>query len=233
VEHVIRLSKTSTWRPMNGMRLSAERPLWRAGEQDVGRVEQWKRGRIVEDQGAERISGLATRPACGQTIIAADVGAAGTDASGEDDWGAMPLGHALGGNGRGDVRFRLHENTVTAEFSLRFLTQLIDHAQQPAFLKVDEHSPDLPGAVRHFLQSNEKKVRLFYLPPYSPKLNTDEQVWREVKGRGTGRLTIAGQDHMKTLLSLGLKQLSSTPRNIRSVFRNSGNRLCNCLRKST
>nr|WP_319586815.1 transposase [uncultured Desulfobulbus sp.] len=37
------------------------------------------------------------------------------------------------------------------------------------------------------------KLRLFYLPPYSPKLNLDELVWNYLKNNHIGRMPYGGK----------------------------------------
>ena len=37
--------------------------------------------------------------------------------------------------------------------------------------------------VKNYIEAQQIKVRLFFLPPYSPELNPDEQVWNDLKGK--------------------------------------------------
>jgi hypothetical protein len=40
-------------------------------------------------------------------------------------------------------------------------------------------------SVRHFVQHQVKdRLRLFFLPPYSPDINPDELIWNDVKSNG-------------------------------------------------
>jgi len=113
----IRLSKTSTWRLMKQMGLSAQRPLWRALEQDANRVEQWKRDEYP------RIQALAK--AEGARIWFGDEAGVGSDyhrGTTRAPVGDTPVVKTTGTryrwnmisavNGRGDMRFMLNEKTV-------------------------------------------------------------------------------------------------------------------------
>jgi len=59
---------------------------------------------------------------------------------------------------------------------VEFLRRLITGTQRPVYLIVDGHPSHRSSLVRQFLRNNEGRIRLFYLPPYSPELNPDEQV---------------------------------------------------------
>ena len=76
-----------------------------------------------------------------------------------------------GSKKRGHVR-----RIGAAEFG-EFLKRLMQGAKRPIFLVVDCHSIHRSQQVRHLLQRLKGRLRLFYLPPYSPELNPDELVW--------------------------------------------------------
>ena len=45
-------------------------------------------------------------------------------------------------------------------------------------------------SVRQFLAGVKDRIRLFFLPPYSPEINPDELDWNDVKNNGVGRALI-------------------------------------------
>ena len=61
-EFGIRLSKTSTWRLMKQLGLSAHRPLWRAAEQDPERVARWRREQFPAIEAAAKAAGFGAGP---------------------------------------------------------------------------------------------------------------------------------------------------------------------------
>jgi len=86
------------------------------------------------------------------------------------------------------------------------------------FLIVDGHPIHRSVKVRQYVASTQGRLQLFFLPPYSPELNPDEQVWAEVKAKGIGRRVIASSSQMfSTLLGL-LRTLQRRPKKIRSFF---------------
>jgi transposase len=220
----IRLSKTSTWRLMKQMGLSAQRPLWRAAEQDREQVKRWKR------EEWPRIQGLAKAEKA--SIWFGDEAGVRSDYHRGTTWapvGETPVVRTSGArwrwnmisavNGRGQMRFMLTEKAVTARVFVEFLRRLITGARGPVFLIVDGHPSHRGSLVGKFLKEHEGRIRLFYLPPYSPELNPDEQVWREVKAHGTGRKAMSGKQELKRQLLSALKKLQRMPEKIRAFFR--------------
>ena len=80
-------------------------------------------------------------------------------------------------NARGELRFMLVKGRVNGEVFAEFLRRLMHNASQPVFLILDGHSIHRSRPVRDFVASQDGRLRLFLLPPYSPELNPDEQVW--------------------------------------------------------
>ena len=55
-----------------------------------------------------------------------------------------------------------------AEHFIEFCKQLIKDLDSKVFLIVDGSSVHKADKVKRFVQSTEGKLRLFFLPPYSP-----------------------------------------------------------------
>jgi len=71
-------------------------------------------------------------------------------------------------NPRGELRFMLHEGTVTAGVFLEFLKRLLIGANGPVLLIVDGHPSHRAKRVKTFVDSTQGQLRLFFLPPYAP-----------------------------------------------------------------
>jgi len=72
--------------------------------------------------------------------------------------------------------------------------------------------------VSRFVESTEGKLRLFFLPPYSPELNPDEQVWNDVKNHGVGRSLIQTPRELKRAAESRLRFLQKNPDRVRAFF---------------
>jgi DDE superfamily endonuclease len=51
--------------------------------------------------------------------------------------------------------------------------------------------------VKEFVASTQGQLRLFVLPAYSPQLNPDEWVWKNVKHDRVGRTSVTGPDDFR------------------------------------
>jgi len=95
---------------------------------------------------------------------------------------------------------------------------LVYKAPRPIFLVLDGHSAHKSKLVRDYVNSLGGKLWLFFLPPYSPELNPDEQVWNHVKHHGVGRMFVVGKRHLKALIQAKLRRLQKSPWLLRSFF---------------
>ena len=119
---------------------------------------------------------------------------------------------------QGEFRFMAHEGTVTAAVFKRFMQRLLIGAEQPIFLIVDGHPTHKSKLVRRYVESTEGRLKLFFLPPYSPHLNPDEQVWGHVK-REVAKQGVEDKDQLKRLAIAALRRIQKLPELVRSFFK--------------
>jgi transposase len=63
-----------------------------------------------------------------------------------------------------------------------------------------------------------ERLRLFFLPPYSPDRNPDEVVWKHLKADTVGRMvTTNGADFKGKVLS-SMRSLQKNPKELRSFY---------------
>ena len=72
--------------------------------------------------------------------------------------------------------------------------------------------------MRAFVEAHAERLKLFTLPPYSPHLNPDEQVWANVKAR-VAKQTVANKIDLKQKVSAALARLRALPDLIAGFFR--------------
>jgi transposase len=68
------------------------------------------------------------------------------------------------------------------------------------------------------VDSLEGKLHLFFLPPYSPELNPDEQVWNYVKHHGVAKAALQGRDELKKFVLARLRSLQKLSWTVRMFF---------------
>jgi transposase len=82
---------------------------------------------------------------------------------------------------RGRLVFRLHEKRITSVEVIDFLGQLLrHHPRRHVIVVMDQARPHTSQATRHYIES-QRRLHVFYLPPYSPDWNPDEKVWNHLK----------------------------------------------------
>jgi transposase len=106
------------------------------------------------------------------------------------------------------------------EFPLRgrFLKRLMHHAAQPIFLILDGGSYHHSRLVKDYVASLSGKLRLFFLSPYSPELNPDEQVWNHVKHHGVAKAGLRNAKELRRYVLARLRSLQRLPWTIRMFF---------------
>lgn len=217
------LSLASVSRIMKLLGFTAQKPLYQAWQQDATLVRQWE----SETFPAIKTEARAVRA----TIYFADESGIRSDYHTGTTWapcGQTPVVEVTGRrfsfnmisavSPRGDFRFMIHEGSVTAEVFKTFLKRLMVGATTPVFVIVDGHPIHKSKLVKDYVASLEGQLKLFILPPYSPHLNPDEQVWAHVK-RDVSKRFVQSKDGMKRLALGALRRIQKLPDLVRSFFR--------------
>jgi transposase len=119
---------------------------------------------------------------------------------------------------KGAIRFMVVRGGVGAGVFINFLQRLLHGQRRPIYLVVDGHPSHRSKRVKAYIESLQGKLRLFFLPPYSPELNPDELVWNDVKNNGVGRTLVhSPKDLMRAVVSR-LRYLQKSPDMVRSFF---------------
>jgi transposase len=90
--------------------------------------------------------------------------------------------------------------------------------RRAVFLIVDGHPSHRSKSVQSHVDSLGGKLKLFFLPPYSPELNPDEFVWNDVKNNGVARTLVHGPSDLHRAVLGRLRYLQKTPNIVRSFF---------------
>ena len=99
---------------------------------------------------------------------------------------------------RGHMRFMIKEKGgVNAHVFIEFLKRLIAGAERTIFLIVDRGPAHRAKKTKAFVETLGGRLRLFFLPPYSPDRNPDELVWKHLKADTVGRMAVTGKTDFK------------------------------------
>lgn len=218
-----KLSLSAISRVMKLLGFSAQKPLYQAWQQDAQLVRQW------ETQTYPAIRAQARKE--GAIIYFADESGIRSDYHTGTTWapkGQTPVIEATGArfslnmisavSPKGEFRFMVHEGAVTATVFCEFLSRLMIGSTAPIFLILDGHPVHKARVVKAFVQAQQGRLKLFYLPPYSPHLNPDEQVWAHVKRRVAKQL-VDSKIEMKQRVISALRSIQKLPEIVKAFFR--------------
>jgi len=223
-EFGFKLSRWSVRRLLKQLGLSPQKPLQRAYQQDPEMAAQWK---------AEVYPKIAAEAKkVGATVYFGDESSIRSDYHTGTTWapkGKTPVVRTTGArfsvnmvaaiSAKGVIRFMTYRGTMNADLFKEFLSRLLKDSDDPIFLILDGHPVHRSKDVREYADSTDGKLRLFFLPGYSPELNPVEQAWNYTKRHNIGRRAIKGPDHLKRLAIGALRKLQKLPRIIMGFFR--------------
>lgn len=220
----VKLSQASVNRLLHQLGLSAQRPLWRAYQQNPEAVEKWLK---KEYPAIKRKAAIA-----GADIFFGDEAGVRSDHHAGTTWaevGKTPVVSSTGArfgfnmisaiSPRGTLRFMVVEGKVGASTFIEFMKRLLTGATKPVYLIVDGHPSHKAKMVKQWIEEQNDSIKLFLLPGYSPELNPDELVWNGLKNHGLGRRPHATKEQMKRDAIAYLRKLQRMPEVVRSYFR--------------
>lgn len=119
---------------------------------------------------------------------------------------------------RGSLVFTLHENRIASKEIIHFLDQLLKHHKRRHLVVVmDQASPHTSKITQKFI-ANQKRMHVFYLPPYSPDWNPDEKVWAHLKHQELKGHQAKTKEEIKTLAEQKLKKMANDPHTLKGIF---------------
>ena len=204
--------------------LTPQQPLRRAFEQDPMAVQRW----LAEEYPAIQ----AAAKAAGATIHWGDARGLRSDHQTGTASGRKGQTPVIPGTGkrfrcnvlstvtnRGQLAFMVFTEGLRVPVFLRFLTRLLRHSRTPVVLIVDRHPVHRAKAVQRWLAGQAGRLRLFFLPGYSPALNPDEYLNQDVTSNALGRPRPHTQTELLGTLRAALRSRQRRPAHVRSYFR--------------
>ena len=121
---------------------------------------------------------------------------------------------------KGPMRFMVKERGgVNAEVFIAFLQRLLVGAKRAIFPIVDRGPAHRAKKTKAFVATLGGRLRLFYLPPYSPDRNPDELVWKHLKTATAGRRVALDKVAFKSQVISSIRSLQKSPDKIRAFYR--------------
>jgi len=119
----------------------------------------------------------------------------------------------------GRMLFRIEKETVDSEVHIQFLRQILTHHPRRKVIVVEDQAPPHTAKqTRQFVDENKERFALYYLPPYSPHLNPDEEVWNNLKNQKLRAHQALTKKEFKPLILAKMKSIQMKPNIVRSFF---------------
>jgi transposase len=217
------LDPTTIGRILYKLGFSPQRPLWRAYQQNPDAVREWKTEtfpKIREQARKEKAS-----------IYFADEAGVRSDYHAGTTWapkGKTPVVRTTGArhrlnmlsavNATGTMRFMVRDGGLNAAAFIDLCKRLLADVNGPVYLVVDGHPAHRAKVTSKFVASTGGRLKLFFLPGYSPELNPDEWVWKNVKHDRIGKTPITAAADFKAIVTSALHRLQKQANKIRGFF---------------
>jgi transposase len=203
--------------------LSPQRPLVRAYEQDPEKVARWKAVEYPKIR-AKAIS-------AGASIFFADEAGVRTDHHSGTTWapiGNTPIVIGTGSrlsvnmfsaiNTRGKLHFSFFDGNLDSKAFIECLKKLLADIEGKIFLIIDGAPAHRSAETAKFVKSTKGRLKLFLLPGYSPHLNPDEWVWKNIKNDHVGRIAARTKDELKEGIEKAVARMKEAPGIVRNFF---------------
>lgn len=219
----IRLSRVSVGNVLARIGMSPQRPLYRAYERDPEKTEKWKEETFPQIQSKAKKEDAA--------IFFADEASVRTSYHAGTTWAPVGKTPVVRGSGRtrsismvsavsprGELHFTVQDEGVDRYDFLNFSKKLIEDAGRPVFLIMDNSTVHHATVLKEFAEKSDGMLRLYFLPPYSPDLNPDEWIWKNVKHDNLGRASVKSEGELMEFARAALERLKKAPDKVRSFF---------------
>jgi len=220
----VRLAANSVGRLLAQLGISCQKPLHKAIERNEALVQKW----LKEEFPKIKKMAVVQRA----SIYFGDAASIRSDHHAGRTWGKKGETPVVAANRRtaqhelisaitskGHMRFMIKERGgVNAAVFIEFLKRLLIGAKKPIFLIVDRGPAHVAKKTKEFVETLNGKLRLFYLPPYSPDRNPDELVWKHLKADTVGRMVTTDKADFKSKVRSSMRSLQNNPKKIRSFY---------------
>ena len=216
-------SRWTVWRRLRNLNLTYQKPERHYFEASEELRAQWRKKELpkikralrrykailyCEDESTIRLTAILAKTwaPCGQTPSQQVTG----------NRASIAAMSAISHNGQ--LVFKLHEKRIASDEIIQFLQQLLTHHKRRHLVVImDQATPHTSKKTQGFVDS-QNRLHIFYLPPYSPDWNPDEQVWNHLKNHELKEHQAKTKQEMLHLTEQKLTNMANNPQQLRGIF---------------
>ena len=94
---------------------------------------------------------------------------------------------------------------------------LLHHPRRHLVVVMDQATPHTSQLTCQFIEC-QKRLHVFYLPPYSPAWNPDEKVWNHLKCQELKSHQAKSKEELKRLTQNKLQAMSKNQKLLRGIY---------------
>lgn len=118
----------------------------------------------------------------------------------------------------GEVHFLVYKETMTAALFITFLEKLLSETTRKVFLIVDRLRAHQAHEVEVWAASHADRIKLFWLPKYSPEMNPDEYLNNDLKSAINVDGLPNDKNELRSRIERFMSKLLHLPEHVRSYF---------------
>jgi len=119
---------------------------------------------------------------------------------------------------QGRLNFMVFKERFTTPVFLEFLRRLLRQSDRRVYLIIDRHPVHRSLKVKNWVKENEERLRLVFLPSYSPQINPDELLNQDVKSNAVGRQRPGNQTQLMGKVRSYLRSRQCKPDIVANYF---------------
>ena len=120
---------------------------------------------------------------------------------------------------RGKVRFMLYREKMTGSLLITFMARLVKDTERKVFLILDNLKVHHSKKVSAWLEVNQQKIMVFYLPPYAPEHNPDEYLNGDLKQCIRSGLPARSQNDLTRKTHSFMKTIQKNTQHVKNYFK--------------
>lgn len=120
---------------------------------------------------------------------------------------------------QGKVRFMTYKGSMDADRFVEFLKRLVKNAEKKIYLILDNLRVHHSKIVKTWVEENQDKISLYYLPSYSPERNPDEYLNCDLKYGLSQKVTPKNEQDLASNVNSHMRLLQKNPKRVAKYFK--------------
>ena len=120
---------------------------------------------------------------------------------------------------QGKLRFMLYLETMTTVLLIMFLQRLMNEAGHKIYVIMDNLRVHHSKKFVEWLKKNKDRIKVYYLPPYSPELNPDEYLNGNLKKDIHSRISPRNKAEIKKRTRRFMQNQQRAPGKVKNLFK--------------